>query len=167
MYSDPIAYPDEPEAKYALLNEQLRAITADETHVIPNLANAAALLVGALDQINWAGFYLLRGNTLILGPFQGRPACIRIEVGTGICGQAVAENATQRVGIVHQVEGYIPCDSSTNSEIVVPIHFQDSIVGVLDIDSPIKKRFRVADKTGLEEFAAILGKVCDWNDFRI
>lgn len=166
MYTEPVAYPEDPAGLYPLLNEQLTALTAGEDLVIPNLANAAALLVDALDNINWVGFYLTRGNTLVLGPFQGRPACIRIESGKGICGTALEQDKTQRVDNVHQFEGHIACDPSTNSEIVIPIHYKDMIVGVLDIDSRQKKRFTVEDKHGLESFVRILEKCCDWNSFK-
>ena len=141
---------------YRALNAQLSALVKDVSHRIANLANAAALLYHTLDGLNWAGFYLLEGNTLVLGPFQGRPACIEISVGRGVCGTAVAEGKTQLVPDVHQFPGHIACDSASNSEIVVPIHVGSEIVGVLDLDSPHIGRFTEEDRAGLEEFARIL-----------
>ena len=141
---------------YKTLNTQLSALVGGVPHPIANLANAAALLYHSLDGLNWAGFYLLEGDTLVLGPFQGRPACIEIPVGRGVCGTAVAEGKTQLVPDVHQFPGHIACDSASNSEIVVPIHVGSEIVGVLDLDSPHIGRFTEEDRAGLEEFARIL-----------
>lgn len=141
---------------YALLNKQLEALTKDVPHPISNLANAAALLWEALPEINWAGFYLLEGDILVLGPFQGKTACIEIPVGRGVCGTAVAQKATQLVPDVHRFPGHIACDSASNSEIVIPLVKEERIVGVLDIDSPLHNRFSEADKRGLEMFARIL-----------
>jgi len=143
---------------YEMLCKQLLALTQDVPHPIANLANASALLWQALDHINWAGFYLLEGDTLILGPFQGKPACIEIPVGKGVCGTAVAENATQLVTDVHQFPGHIACDSASNSEIVIPIYKEDAIFGVLDIDSPLLGRFTLQDQAGLEAFVKVLEK---------
>ena len=141
---------------YKTLNAQLSALVKGVPHPVANLANAAALLYHTLDGLNWAGFYLLEGDTLVLGPFQGRPACIEIPVGRGVCGTAVAEGKTQLVPDVHQFPGHIACDSASNSEIVVPIHVGSEIVGVLDLDSPHIGRFTEEDRAGLEEFARIL-----------
>ena len=141
---------------YQMLNAQLSVLVGGVPHQIANLANAAALLYHTLDGLNWAGFYLLEGGTLILGPFQGKPACIEIPVGRGVCGTAVAEDKTQLVRDVHQFPGHIACDSASNSEIVVPIHADGKVVGVLDLDSPRIGRFTEEDKAGLEEFARIL-----------
>lgn len=141
---------------YALLNKQLESLTKDVPHPISNLANAAALLWEALPDINWAGFYLLEGDILVLGPFQGKTACIEIPVGRGVCGTAVAQKATQLVPDVHRFPGHIACDSASNSEIVVPLMKAERIVGVLDIDSPLRNRFSESDKLGLEMFARIL-----------
>lgn len=141
---------------YALLNKQLASLTKDVPHPISNLANAAALLWEALPDINWAGFYLLEGDILVLGPFQGKTACIEIPVGRGVCGTAVAQKATQLVPDVHRFPGHISCDSASNSEIVIPLVKEERIVGVLDIDSPLHNRFSEADKLGLEMFARIL-----------
>lgn len=141
---------------YELLNLKLDALTMDVPHPIANLANAAALLWEAMPDINWAGFYLLQGNSLILGPFQGKTACIEIPMGMGVCGTAAAENATQLVMDVHQFPGHIACDCASNSEIVVPLRKNGSVIGVLDIDSPLFNRFNVVDRSGLEAFAQIL-----------
>ena len=142
---------------YKTLNAQLKALIGGVPHRVANLANAAALLYHTLDGLNWAGFYLLKEDVLVLGPFQGRPACIEIPVGRGVCGTAVAEGKTQLVRDVHQFPGHIACDSASNSEIVVPICVEGRIVGVLDLDSPYVGRFTEEDQAGLEEFARILG----------
>ena len=141
---------------YALLNQQLASLVHGVSYKIANLSNAAALLYGTLPDLNWAGFYLMENGLLVLGPFQGRPACIEIQVGRGVCGTAVAEDRTQLVYDVHQFPGHIACDSASNSEIVVPIHAGSQIVGVLDIDSPRVGRFTEEDREGLEEFVRIL-----------
>ena len=141
---------------YQMLNVQLSALVGGVPHQTANLANAVALLYHTLDGLNWVGFYLLEGDTLVLGPFQGKPACIEIPVGRGVCGTAVAEDKTQLVRDVHQFPGHIACDIASNSEIVVPIHADGKVVGVLDLDSPRIGRFTEEDKAGLEEFARIL-----------
>ena len=141
---------------YQLLNQQLTALIHGVPHRIANLANAAALLYNTLPNLNWAGFYLMENGLLVLGPFQGKPACIEIRVGRGVCGTAVAEDRTQLVYDVHQFPGHIACDSASNSEIVVPIRAEGRVVGVLDIDSPLVGRFTEEDRTGLEEFVRIL-----------
>ena len=120
------------------------------------LANASALLYNSMEQLNWAGFYLMREDKLILGPFQGRPACTVIGMGKGVCGTAAAEDRTVVVPDVHLFPGHIACDSASNSEIVIPIHVGGRICGVLDIDSPVKNRFSEVDRKGLERFAGIL-----------
>ena len=144
---------------YKALNSQLKALTEGIPYKVANLANASALLWQHLGDINWAGFYMMEDGALVLGPFQGKTACIRIPVGKGVCGTAVAENATQLVPDVHLFPGHIACDCASNSEIVVPIRVKDEIVGVLDIDSPTKNRFTEEDKAGLEEFVKILENV--------
>ena len=144
---------------YTSLCAQLAALTADIPYETANLANASALLWQNLDNINWAGFYKMMDGQLVLGPFQGKPACILIPVGRGVCGTAVAANRTQLVENVHDFPGHIACDCASNSEIVVPIHTNGGIWGVLDIDSPSVGRFTEADRTGLEQFVAILEKV--------
>ena len=146
---------------YKELNAQLKALTEGVPYKIANLANAAALLWEHLDTINLAGFYLMEDGALILGPFQGKTACIRIPAGKGVCGTAAADNATQRVADVHQFPGHIACDSASNSEIVVPVRIDGQVVGVLDIDSPVKDRFSEEDQQGLEQFVAILEKTME------
>ena len=144
---------------YELLCAQLEALTKGIPYEIANLSNAAALLWQELDRINWAGFYKMVDGALVLYPFQGKPACIRIEVGKGVCGTAVAEDKTQLVPDVHQFPGHIACDCASNSEIVVPIRVGGSIWGVLDIDSPEFGRFTEEDKAGLENFVKVLEAV--------
>jgi len=163
MYEMNDMYPEDKKECYQLLNAQLKALLENETHFLPNLSNASALLAGALKEINWAGFYLIENNELLLGPFQGKPACIHIPIGKGVCGTAVSKNETQLVMDVHEFPGHIACDSASRSEIVVPLHDKNRIVGVLDIDSPLLARFDEADRDGLEEFASILAAATKWN----
>ena len=144
---------------YTFLCQSLSAITDGIPYEVSNLANASALLWEHLPNINWAGFYKMTDGKLVLGPFQGKTACIVIEVGRGVCGTAVAEDKTQLVYDVHQFPGHIACDCASNSEIVVPIHKDNQIWGVLDIDSPSVGRFSEEDKSGLEEFVKILEKI--------
>ncbi len=146
----------------SLLVNQLVALMDGVPHLVTNLSNAAALLYDSLDGLNWAGFYLMRQGKLILGPFQGKPACTEIPVGKGVCGAAVAENKTQRVPNVHEFPGHIACDSASNSEIVIPIRVKNRVVGVLDIDSPLFDRFSQDDQTELEEFVRVLEE--NWQD---
>ena len=141
---------------YKSLNAQLSALVHGVPHRTANLANAAALLYHTLDNLNWAGFYLLEQDILVLGPFQGKPACIEIPVERGVCGTAAVEGKTQLVRDVHQFPGHIACDSASNSEIVVPIRAGGNIVGVLDVDSPHIGRFTEEDQAGLEKFVRIL-----------
>ena len=144
---------------YKLLCAQLKALTEDVENVISNLSNASALLWQELADINWAGFYKMEGGILVLYPFQGKTACTKIAVGKGVCGTAVAEDRTQLVPDVHQFPGHIACDCASNSEIVVPIHVNGEVWGVLDIDSPSLNRFTEEDRTGLEAFVNILEEV--------
>ena len=141
---------------YEDLTLKLRGLVEDVPHRIANLANASALIYDGLDGLNWAGFYLLEGSTLVLGPFQGKPACIEIPIGRGVCGTAVAENKTQLVYDVHEFPGHIACDCASNSEIVIPLRKGGEIVGVLDIDSPLIGRFTEYDRAGLEKLAEII-----------
>lgn len=141
---------------YMEMKKQLEALTEDCPYLTSNLANTAALLYDLLPKINWAGFYELRGDTLILGPFQGKPACIQIPVGRGVCGTAVKENRMQRVENVHAFPGHIACDSASNSEIVIPLHKEDGIWGVLDIDSPEIGRFSQEDGEGLQALCQVI-----------
>ncbi len=150
-------------AFYDSLLLQLQALIEGEDDLIANLANASALLNLALEDLNWVGFYLLKSpNELVLGPFQGKPACLRIPVGKGVCGTAVASGQTQRVADVHAFAGHIACDGASNSEIVLPIFDQGRVVAVLDIDSPSLARFDAEDQIGLERVATALEKLC-WN----
>ena len=144
---------------YDMLAAQLAALTEDVPYEIANLSNASALLWEHLPDINWAGFYKMVDGILVLYPFQGKPACIRIPVGRGVCGTAVAEDKTQLVYDVHQFPGQIACDSASNSEIVIPIHVNGEIWGVLDIDSPFIGRFTEKDEIGLQQFVDILEKI--------
>ena len=144
--------------QYKRLNEKLESLIAGVPHEIANLANASALLWESLEGINWAGFYLLEGDTLVLGPFQGKPACIEIPVGRGVCGTAVREDCTQLVYDVHAFPGHIACDSASRSEIVVPLRRGGRPAAVLDVDSPRIGRVTGDDRAGLEAFAAILEK---------
>ena len=141
---------------YSLLCQKLESLVAGVPYKIANLANASALLFETLDTVNWAGFYLLEGDKLILGPFQGKTACIEIPVGRGVCGTAAVKRETVFVKNVHEFEGHIACDSASNSEIVVPIFSGKDLVGVLDIDSTKLERFDENDKIGLESFVKIL-----------
>ena len=155
-------YPKEKGALYTLLSVQTKGLLEGEGDVIANLANVSALLALALETINWVGFYLLRGSELVLGPFQGKPACVRILPGKGVCGTAVVRGQTQVVPDVHSFAGHIACDDASRSEIVVPIFCGEKIVGVLDIDSPVPDRFDEQDRQGLEKLAELLGEGCDW-----
>lgn len=143
---------------YKLLARQLEALIEDTEWDISIMANASALIWDALEDINWAGFYIMRNGHLELGPFQGKVACVRIGIGNGVCGTAVLENKTQLVPDVHEFPGHIACDSASNSEIVIPIHSGESIYGVLDIDSPLKGRFTEDDSDGLEALVKIIEK---------
>jgi len=142
--------------KGSLLCAQLRSLTEGIPHFTANLANAAALLYDTLPDLNWAGFYLLEGSTLVLGPFQGKPACIEIPVGKGVCGTAVQRAETQLVPDVHAFPGHIACDSASNSELVIPIRKDGLVVGVLDLDSPLFGRFTEDDRAELEAFVRVL-----------
>lgn len=143
---------------YEILAKQLEALTDGVRHEVANLANASALLWQTLPRINWAGFYIMENDVLVLGPFQGKPACIEIPVGKGVCGAAAADNETVLVPDVHEFPGHIACDSASRSEIVVPIRKDGRVYGVLDIDSPFEGRFSDRDRQGLEEFVRILEK---------
>ena len=141
---------------YDMINKTLLSLIKDETDTIANLSNSAALLYHSLDDINWAGFYLFKEEQLILGPFQGKPACIRIQMGKGVCGTAAIKRETVVVKDVHEFPGHIACDEASASEIVVPMVKDGKLIGVLDVDSPVIGRFSETDKDGLEEFVAIL-----------
>ncbi len=156
-------YPTDKNSMYKLLASQMKALLEGETNTIANLANASALLNDALSDINWVGFYLVNNGELVLGPFQGKVACVRIAVGRGVCGTAVKENTTQLVMDVHSFPGHIACDSSSNSELVVPLRHKGEVVGVLDIDSPKIGRFDRLDAEGIEKIALIIEESCQWN----
>ena len=147
------------------MNMQISAICNDEPNMIANMANISAILFDQLDDINWAGFYLVADNIsaddqeLVLGPFQGKAACVRIPIGRGVCGTAAADNQTQLIADVHQFEGHIACDAASNSEIVIPIKANGKVVGVLDIDSPSLSRFDEEDKLGLEQLVAFVESI--------
>ena len=141
--------------EYQALVQQASALLSGQRHQIANAANLSALIFQQLPDLNWAGFYFLEGDTLILGPFQGKPACVTIPVGKGVCGTAVASLETQRVADVHAFEGHIACDVASRSEIVVPLSVGDQVIGVLDIDSPIPDRFSAADQVGIEALARV------------
>ena len=144
---------------YDTVAGQLAALTEGVPYETANLANASALLWQEMKDINWVGFYKMEDGALVLGPFQGKPACIRIPVGKGVCGTAVAEDAVQLVYDVHEFPGHIACDSASNSEIVLPIHVKGKIWGVLDIDSPNVGRFTREDQEGLEKVVKVLEAV--------
>ncbi len=144
---------------YNLLAEQIKSLAEDEPNFIPVLSNASAILYDAMPDLNWAGFYLMNKGSLLLGPFQGKVACIRIALGKGVCGTAAGNDETLVVPNVHEFPGHIACDSASNSEIVVPIHKDGKVVGVLDIDSPNLNRFSEEDKLGLEKFVKALEEV--------
>ena len=159
MFSSAISPPPDTTDKKALypaIHSALQAVLTGESDCIANLANAAALLFWSLPAVNWAGFYLLKERELVLGPFQGKIACIRIKLGQGVCGSAAEQRQTLVVPNVHEFPGHIACDSASNSEIVVPIIKNDALIGVLDVDSPEFARFDDNDKTGLREFVQIL-----------
>ena len=147
---------------YALLRAQLLAFAETDRHWTPLLSNASALLYDAMENVNWAGFYLVRGDRLVLGPFQGKPACVHIGKGRGVCGTAWAEDNTLRVPDVHAFPGHIACDCASRSEIVIPLHAAGEILGVLDIDSPAEDRFSQADQAGLEAFVRALEEAILW-----
>nr|WP_108946896.1 GAF domain-containing protein [Shewanella halifaxensis] len=144
---------------YDTLNRQVQALFDGEDDVIAALANFSALLNDNLEDINWVGFYLVKNDQLVLGPFQGKVACTRIPIGKGVCGTAVASDASQRVDDVHQFAGHIACDSASNSELVVPLKQNGTIIGVLDIDSPLLSRFTENDQQGVETLVKSL-EIC-------
>ena len=140
---------------YSRLVEQARGLLSGQSHLIANAANLSALIFHELPDLNWVGFYFLEGNALVVGPFQGKPACVQIPLGRGVCGTAAASRETQRVADVHAFEGHIACDAASESEIVVPLIQGDRLIGVLDIDSPLRGRFSPQDQAGIEALAQI------------
>lgn len=148
---------------YLAMNDALEGLIRDEPDGLANLSNSAALLFQSLEAINWAGFYLYKGNQLVLGPFQGKPACIRIALGKGVCGTAAQKREPLVVRDVHRFPGHIACDEASASEIVVPIVKNGKLMGVLDLDSPVPSRFDDTDKTGLQRYVDTLVAYMDWN----
>ena len=148
---------------YRIMAKQLELLAEEDRGFMPVLSNCSALLWEHLEDINWAGFYLVRGDILVLGPFQGKVACIHIEKGKGVCGTAWESGETQLVPDVHEFPGHIACDSASNSEIVVPVRKDGKTVAVIDIDSPSFGRFSQEDAEGLQRIAEILGSEVDWN----
>ncbi|MEK4201038.1 GAF domain-containing protein [Cytobacillus sp. FSL K6-0265] len=151
-------YQGNKEENYQLVIKQLAALLEGETNTVANLSNASALLNQFLDRTNWVGFYLMEDGELVLGPFQGLPACVRIPVGRGVCGTAASKQETQRIADVHAFPGHIACDAASQSEIVIPIVKEGTLLGVLDIDSPEKNRFDEVDEKMLEAFVKELVK---------
>ena len=152
------------EYQYELLAEQVRSLAETDRNRISVMANTSALLMETLEQINWAGFYLVMDGVLKVGPFQGRTACVLISRGKGVCGTAWERDETILVPDVHAFPGHIACDSVSRSEIVIPVHAGQRIVAVLDIDSPVKERFSLSDREGLEQLVRVLEESVDWRD---
>ena len=159
MYTEPVRIDEDSRKAYALMKEQLAALVHGVPNTVTNLSNASALLNLFLKDINWVGFYLMEDGGLVLGPFQGKPACVQIPVGRGVCGTAVAQDQVQLVPDVHAFPGHIACDSASRSEIVIPLHKNGVVTGVLDIDSPLPGRFTEADRDGLLALVPILESV--------
>lgn len=151
---------------YNFVNMKLTGLICEEDDWLANLSNASALLGFMLDDINWVGFYLHKNDELVLGPFQGKPACVHIQIGKGVCGTAADKREIQLIKNVHEFEGHIACDSASNSEIVLPIIKDNKLIGVLDIDSPIFERFDEEDAKGLEKFVNTLNKYMKWEDVK-
>jgi L-methionine (R)-S-oxide reductase len=146
---------------YELLGKQAAALIGGEPDALANTANFVALLHDSIDRINWIGVYVLRGDELVLGPFQGKPACVRIPLGQGVCGVAAKQQQSLRVADVHAFDGHIACDPASNSELVVPLIVSERLVGVLDIDSPFTDRFSAADQSGVEAVCRVLVRVLE------
>ncbi|MDF2985104.1 MAG: hypothetical protein K0R50_614 [Eubacterium sp.] len=155
-------YPKDKAQMYKLLLAQMKELLEGEHNVTANLSNVSALLNEALEDINWVGFYLINADELILGPFQGKVACVHIAIGRGVCGTAVQQDKTQLVEDVHLFPGHIACDSASNSELVIPLRSKGKVVGVLDIDSPSIGRFDVVDASELEKIAKVIEDACEW-----
>ena len=156
MKQQAITYPTEKKALYRLISTQIQGLTDGISDLVANLANVSALLNQALTDINWVGFYLIKDGRLILGPFQGKPACVEIRIGCGVCGTAVEKDEIILVEDVHEFPGHIACDSASRSEIVIPIHKDEEVIGVLDIDSPLIARFDEEDREGLSRVVQML-----------
>ena len=156
MAYTPMTYPENKTELYAMLEKMLRSLVDNTPYLTANLANASAVLADALKDINWVGFYLMEGGKLVLGPFQGKVACVEIPVGKGVCGAAAERKETVRVENVHEFPGHIACDCASNSEIVVPLLRDGEVMGVLDIDSPLLARFTKEDEEGLDRIGKVL-----------
>ena len=152
------------ETDFNMLAKQAAEIIREEPWYTAALSNISALIKESMADLNWAGFYLMNRDSLVLGPFQGNPACIRIPLCAGVCGAAALQDRVQRVDDVHKFPGHIACDSASNAEIVIPIHKNGKLVGVLDIDSPVKNRFTEADETGLKKIVAALEEIAEFTD---
>ncbi len=149
--------------EHSIILSQAESLMEGMPYPIPNLANISALLYDSLDDVNWCGFYLMEQGSLLLGPFCGRPACLRIPLGRGVCGTAAHSDTVQRIADVHAFPGHIACDSASRSEIVLPLHHNGRVIGVLDIDSPILNRFDETDEQMLRRLAAVIEQQCDWS----
>ncbi len=149
---------------YGMLSRWVQEMILSDPWYVPALSNVSALLMDTLPELNWVGFYLLRGTQLIVGPFQGKPACVHIPVGKGVCGTAIERDQVQNIPDVHQFPGHIACDSASNSEIVLPLHRDGKPTAVLDIDSTAFSRFSETDEAGLRKIAVIIEKLVDWED---
>ena len=147
---------------YEVLRKQVSGLLTEEPYYVAAMSNISSVLKDALPDINWAGFYILRGGRLVVGPFQGKPACIHIGIGSGVCGCCVRQDRTIAVADVHTFPGHIACDSASNSEIVIPIHCGGRVAAVLDIDSPLLDRFSEDDRTGLERIVSLMEKMLEW-----
>lgn len=150
------------EEKYENMVIMLEGLISDEKDVITNLSNASALINALIDRINWVGFYIMKNGELVLGPFQGLPACNRIKVGAGVCGTAAKDKKSMRIDEVHNFGGHIACDAASNSELVIPIVKNNKVYGVLDLDSPYKGRFTEMEERYLERSVQVLNKYIDW-----
>jgi len=147
---------------YNLMIKQLLGLSESSKNYIPLLSNVSALIYENMKDLNWAGFYLVKDNNLLLGPFQGKVACVNIENGKGVCGTALKKDEIIRVEDVHKFPGHIACDSASNSEIVLPIHYDNKVIAVLDLDSPLLNRFSLEDEKGLKEFVSVLESIIEW-----
>lgn len=163
MFDIHVATTADKPALYEDLAGMLSGILSGERDMVANTANLSALLFHSLPDLNWAGVYLLRGGELVLGPFQGKPACVRIALGRGVCGTAAARRESVLVPDVHAFPGHIACDAASRSELVVPLLLGDQVLGVIDLDSPLPDRFDAADQAGVERLAALLVANCDWS----
>ncbi len=162
MFDINVVRKDSKKDTYEDLKSFAEGLFYEEGDKLANMSNLASLLYHCLDQVNWAGFYLYKDNQLVLGPFHGKPACIRIELGKGVCGTAASTEETQLVRDVHSYPGHIACDGDTNSEIVIPMVKDGRLLGVLDLDSPVLDRFDAEDQLGLEAILTMLLEACDW-----